>query len=219
VSFICRCRALRANISGKIVCGEELEGNRLRIALDLDGVLADLHSVLLEKFSRIAKRRITVDMISQWDAADKISPGLTASYESAWEEYNPEEITTYEQNVGILVDQIHKTAPIDIVTAHAETSRRGIGRWLELHHVPFDKLVLVGKGNGAHKLSIASNSDVFIDDNPNLAENAPSNILVFLYSQPWNQNFKPTLENSNVIRITSLGEVPPILAEVSKNYG
>jgi uncharacterized HAD superfamily protein len=189
----------------------------LRIALDLDGVLADLHSVLLEKFSRIAKRRITVGMISQWDAADKISPGLTSSYESAWEEYNPEEITPYEQNVGTLVDQIHKTAPIDIVTAHAETSREGIEHWLELHRVPFDKLVLVGKGNGAHKLSIVSNCNVFIDDNPKLAENAPSNILVFLYSQPWNQSLKLASENSNVIRISSLVEVPHILVEFSRN--
>jgi uncharacterized HAD superfamily protein len=196
---------------------EDWKESKLRIALDLDGVLADLHSVLLEKFSRIAKRRITVDMISQWDAADKISPGLTASYESAWEEYNPEEIATYEQNVGTLVDRIRKAAPVDIVTAHAETSQVGIGRWLELHRVPFDKLVLVGKGNGAHKLSMVNNCDVFIDDNPNLAENAPSNILVFLYSQPWNQNFKLAPENSNVIRISSLSEVPPILAEVSKN--
>lgn len=189
----------------------------MRVALDLDGVLADLHSVLLEKFSRIARRRITVDMISRWDAADRISPGLTSSYDSAWEEYNPEEIASYEQNVGNLVDRIHKTAPVDIVTAHAETSRVGIGRWLTLHRVPFDKLVLVGKGNGAHKLSIVSNYNVFIDDNPNLAENAPSNILVFLYSQPWNQHFKPTPENNNIIRIHSLGEVPPILVELSKN--
>jgi len=55
----------------------------LRVALDLDGVLADLHSVLLEKFSKVANRRITVDMITRWDIADSFQPDLTSSYYTA----------------------------------------------------------------------------------------------------------------------------------------
>lgn len=183
----------------------------LRIALDLDGVLADLHSVLLGKFSEVANRRITAEMITRWDIADSLKPGLASSYFSAWDDYEPERISPYEANVGLLVGRIREVAPVDIVTAHAESSRSNIERWLALKSVRYDRLVLVGKGNGSHKLTAVGEYRVFIDDNSNLGEKAPSNILVLLYSQPWNQQFYTPTKNRNVIRIQSLREVPEIL--------
>jgi 5'(3')-deoxyribonucleotidase len=185
----------------------------LRIALDLDGVLADLHSVLLKKFSQVANRQITADMITRWDIADSFKPGLTSSYFSAWDDHDPEQISPYEPNAGSFVCQIREVAAVDIVTAHLESSRRNIERWLALNHIPYDKLVLMGEANGSHKLSTAVEYDVFIDDNPNLAENAPSSILVFLYSQPWNQRVQ--ISDENVIRIHSLHEVPELLSRLS----
>lgn len=187
----------------------------MRIALDLDGVLADLHSVLLETFSKFANRRITADMITRWDIADSFKPGLTSSYSNAWDDYEPERITPYELDAGLSVGRIREAAQVDIVTAHAESSRRSIERWLSLNRIPHDNLVLAGKGNGVHKLSLAGNYDVFIDDNPNLAANAPSNILVLLYSQPWNQRVRELEANRNVIRIQSLREVPELLSQLS----
>jgi 5'(3')-deoxyribonucleotidase len=191
------------------------KGDSSRIALDLDGVLADLHSVLLEKFSKFANRRITADMITRWDIAENIKPGLASSYDTAWDDYRAEQISPYEANVGFLVDRIRRLALVDIVTAHAESSRSKIERWLTLNRVPYDRLVLVGKGDGSHKLSVIGEYDVFIDDNPNLAENAPSSILVLLYSQPWNQQVHTPNENRNVIRIHSLREVPELLGQLS----
>lgn len=190
----------------------------LRIALDLDGVLADLHSVLLEKFSQVANRRITADMITRWDIADSFKLGLTSSYFSAWDDYEPELISPYEPNAGLFVGRIREEVPVDIVTAHLESSRQRIERWLSLNHVPYDKLVLVGKGDGSHKLSTVSEHDVFIDDSPFLAENAPSSILVFLYSQPWNEQVHIPEGNPNVIRIHSLREVPELLNRLSIKF-
>lgn len=188
----------------------------MRVALDLDGVLADLHSVLLEKFSEAANRRITAEMITRWDIADSFKPGLTSSYFNAWDDYKPEQISPYEPDGGLSVGRIRERALVDIVTAHAESSRSRIEHWLALNHVPYDKLVLVGRGNGPHKLSVVSEYNVFIDDNPNLAEKASSSVLVFLYSQPWNQQFRIPSENRNVIRIHSLREVPELLGRLNQ---
>jgi uncharacterized HAD superfamily protein len=188
----------------------------LRVALDLDGVLADLHSVLLEKFSKVANRRITADMITRWDIADSFKPGLTSSYFNAWDDYRPEQISPYEPDAGFSVGRIRERALVDIVTAHAESSRSRIEHWLALNNVPYDELVLVGRGNGSHKLSVVSEYNVFIDDNPNLAEKAPSSVLVFLYSQPWNQQFHISTESRNVIRIHSLQEVPELVGRLNQ---
>jgi uncharacterized HAD superfamily protein len=186
----------------------------VRIALDLDGVLADLHSVLLEKFNEVANRRVTVDMITRWDKVNSFKPGLSSSYDSAWEDYDAEQITLYEPNVGLLVGRICEVAPVDIVTAHMESSRRNIERWLALNHVPYDKLVLVGSGDGLNKLTTVNGYDVFIDDNPNLAEKAPSSVFVFLYSQPWNQQVHILDGNRNIVRIHSLREAPELLHQI-----
>ena len=182
----------------------------MRIALDLDGVLADLHSVLLKKFSEVANRQITLDMITSWDTADKFKPGLSFSYYSAWEAYEPEQIKPCEANTGPLVEQIRKTALVDVVSGHGESSRRNIQRWLEINHVRYENLVLIGEriGKESHKLSLTRDYNVFIDDNPTLAEKAPSNVLVLLYSQPWNQLIHRSPGDDNVVRIRSLAEAP-----------
>ena len=177
-------------------------------------MLADLHSVLLEKFSKFANRRITADMITRWDIVDSFKPGLTSSYSNAWDDYEPERIAPYESDAGLFVSQIREVAPVDIVTAHADSSRRSIERWLSMNHIPYDNLVLAGKGNGVHKLSLASAYEIFIDDNPNLAANAPSSILVLLYSQPWNQGVRELEAHRNVIRIRSLREVRELVTQL-----
>ncbi len=182
-------------------------------------MLADLHSVLLEKFSQIANRRITPDMITRWDIADSFKPGLTSSYSNAWDDYEPDRIAPYESDAGFSIALIRKTAPVDIVTAHSEPSRKSIERWLSLNHIPYDGLVLVGKGNGVHKLTVAGAYDVFIDDNPNLAARAPSNIFIFLYSQPWNQLVSELQANRNIIRIRSLREVSELLHRLQTKFG
>ncbi len=191
----------------------------MRIALDLDGVLADLHSVLLEKFSQAANRKITADMITRWDIADSFKPGLTSSYSNAWDDYQPDRITPYESDAGLSVALIREDAPVDIVTAHSESSRKSIERWLLLNHIPYDSLVLVGKGNGVHKFTVAGDYDVFIDDNPNLAARAPSNIFIFLYSQPWNQSVIELQAKQNIIRIRSLREAPELLHQLQNKIG
>jgi hypothetical protein len=63
---------------------------------------------------------------------------------------------------------------------------------------------------------VVSEYNVFIDDNPNLAEKAPSSALVFLYSQPWNRQFHIPSENRNIIRIHSLREVPELLGRLNE---
>jgi uncharacterized HAD superfamily protein len=190
----------------------------LNVALDLDGVLADLHSVLLEKFSQVVNRRVTADMITRWDIAESFKPGLASSYDSAWEYYRAEQISSYEANVGLLVDQIRKSASVDIVTAHAESSRSNIERWLALNHVGYRKLMLVGEGDGTHKLSMSHQCNVFIDDNPNLAQKALKGTFVFLYSQPWNQQVRTSDRDSIVLRIHSLREVPELLDRISVGF-
>jgi hypothetical protein len=149
-------------------------------------------------------------MITSWHAADKFKAGLSLSYYTVWEDYEPEQIKPCEAHTGALVEKIRKTAPVDVVSAHGESSRRNIHRWLEINRVRYENLVLIGGriGKGSHKLSLTDEYNVFIDDNPALAEKAPSSVLVLLYSQPWNQQIQRPTSDTNVVRIRSLAEAP-----------
>lgn len=198
----------------------------LKVALDLDGVLANLHSVLLPHFSAKVGTPLLTSMITQWNWIGKYAgnDALNEDYFHVWEKFPVEAIEPYERNITFTTSYLKAIAKdVDVVTAHDENSEKPILKWLEINGLVYNELVLVGdsrKLNGMsrsvnatssadRKLSRTKTYDIFIDDNPSLAEKIPKGKTLLLYDQPWNRAVKGT---ESIIRISSLMDAASMIA-------
>ncbi|MBI4015909.1 MAG: hypothetical protein HY362_04290 [Candidatus Aenigmarchaeota archaeon] len=193
-----------------------------KLALDLDGTLADLHSVILPEVSAETGKVITANMITSWKAlaryTGKSSEGWR--YEQVWDKYKDrvEVIQPYERGLDRLTERLGKVAEVDIVTAHEEGSREPISEWLGLYGVKYRELVIVPLKSNKEELC---RHGIFVDDSDSLARRIQEKQRVrrvtgdqerllecFLYDQPYNRG----IENGNgVSRVRSLLEVVEIL--------
>lgn len=158
----------------------------LKIALDVDGVLADVIESWLEYNNKI-RNIIVKTQISEWDFwkdhnIDKYDfyNELSICWKS-WHKIPPTEdklsqATTKLANIGV----------VDIVTARDEFTHNYVKDWLKFHKVKYRDYIGVREGKEKSRLDY----DVFIDDSPNNASNMlEAGKSVILYTQPWNTSF------------------------------
>lgn len=176
----------------------------MKIALDLDGTLADIISAWLKRKGS----RLDYNYIHRWDFWKDL--GYTQSrfideLSKCWMEW--ESIRPLEDNIDLYVKALNEFGKVDIVTARDSKSITYAKRWLRYHGIKYDKLVLVKYGEDKAKLDY----DLFIDDSPlNVHAIAMVNKRALLYDQPWNRYVKfGTI--ARMSRIKSLREVLYIL--------
>ena len=195
-----------------------------KLALDLDGTMADLHSVILPEVSAETGKVITADMITGWSVLARYTgkPSEGWRYEEAWDRYRGrvEAIQPYERGLDRITERLGKVAQVDIVTAHEKKSREPIEKWLELQGIQYRGLVIVPIKS--HKEELCNHGG-FVDDNESLARRiaekqrarrvagAEGKVLeCFLYDQPYNRGIG---SGDGISRIRSLLEVAEILEE------
>ncbi len=176
----------------------------LKIALDVDGVLADVIESWLSYSNKI-RPVISKSQISEWDFwknhdIDKFD--FYSELSTCWRSWK--DIPPTESNIGLTTMQLSNLGTVDIVTARDESTHNDVKKWLKLHNVNFKNYVGVLEGIEKSKLDY----DVFIDDSPlnaqSMLENGKS---VILYSQPWNLSF----EDKRATRIYELKNAIPVI--------
>jgi len=171
----------------------------LKIALDVDGVLADvIESWLI--YSNKIRTSISKDEITNWDFWKKFKINRYDFYEelsTCWKNWNT--IPPTEDNLSIITENLSNFGQVDIVTARELSTDSFVKNWLNQHDITYHNYVSVIDGPMKADLDY----DVFIDDSPlNAIKFLERKKNVLLYSQPWNQN----ISNPNIQRIFTLSE-------------
>jgi 5'(3')-deoxyribonucleotidase len=171
----------------------------LKIALDVDGVLADvIESWLI--YSNKIRPVIFKDDITNWDFWKKFKINRYDFYEeltACWKNWNS--IPPTEDNLSIITQNLSNFGQVDIVTARELSTDSFVKSWLKLHDVTYQNYVSVIDGPMKADLDY----DIFIDDSPlNAIKFLKHKKNVLLYSQPWNQH----ISDPNIQRISTLSE-------------
>ncbi len=181
----------------------------MRIALDVDGVLADvIHCWLL--YNNKIRSTILKSEISEWDFWKNHNIQKFDFYTElslCWKSWK--DIPPTESNISDTTRKLSELGTVDIVTAREESTHDYVKNWLKFHDVSFKNYVGVLEGVEKAKLDY----DIFIDDSPlNAHSIIDQEKLVILYTQPWNTNF----DDSRVVRIRKLENAISIINKISE---
>jgi len=180
---------------------------RLKIALDVDGVLADVIKSWLSYNNKI-RPIISKSQISEWDFWKNHDINKFDFYNElsiCWKSW--ENIPPTENNIASATKQLSNIGTVDIVTARDDSTHDDVKKWLRLHNIDFNNYVGVLEGIEKSKLDY----DVFIDDSPlNAKSILEQGKSVILYSQPWNLSF----EDKRATRIHELKSAVSIIDNV-----
>jgi 5'(3')-deoxyribonucleotidase len=171
----------------------------MKIALDVDGVLADVIMSWLN-YSNSIRPEIAKHQITSWEFWNEFKIDRYDFYtelSSCWKNWMT--IPTTEKNLSSITKSLTDIGQVDIVTARERSTDSFVKSWLDHHNIEYDNYVSVIDGPMKADLDY----DVFIDDSPLNAEQfLKNNKKVILYSQPWNQH---VLENK-IHRVSNLLE-------------
>jgi len=172
----------------------------MKIALDVDGVLADVIKSWLS-YSNTIRPKISKHEITDWEFWKKFKINRFDFYEelsTCWKNWYS--IPPTEKNLSTITKNLSNLGQVDIVTAREKSTDSFVKNWLTHHNISYDNYVSVIDG----PMKAALDYDIFIDDSPlNAAKFLEYNKKVILYSQPWNEH----MSNNRIHRITNLSEV------------
>ena len=181
----------------------------MKIALDVDGVLADVIVSWLN-YSNSIRPSISKNQVTDWEFWKKfnINPfDFYSELSSCWK--NWQSIPTTQENLSDITKNLSTLGQVDIVTARERSTDSFVKNWLNYHDISYDNYISVI--NGPMKADL--DYDVFIDDSPlNAIKFLESNKKVILYSQPWNQQIEQAIlrigdiSNNGLSRISNLFE-------------
>ena len=176
----------------------------MKIALDVDGVLADVIVSWLN-YSNSIRPSISKNQITDWEfwKKFKIDPfDFYSELSSCWKNWKSIPVT--EKNLSLTTKNLSNFAQVDIVTAREISTNSFVKNWLNHHDISYDNYVSVIDGPMKADLDY----DVFIDDSPlNAVKFLENNKKVILYSQPWNKH----ISNNQLFRISKLSEAIEII--------
>ena len=185
----------------------------MKIALDVDGVLADIIFVWLDQYNNTHKKSITSDDIVQWDFWKEFGYDKYRFYEElshCWSRWI--DVPPMEQGITATVEKLHSVGVVDIVTARDASSTKYVKKWLEHNKIKYNDYVAVMRGSDKADLDY----DIFIDDSPrNVVRIASKGKNALLYDQPWNRS----IIDSKIVRIKKLEEAVNVISELPQRFG
>ena len=169
-----------------------------RIALDVDGVLADVMQAWLRMTNPGRLGPLSKSDMTGWDFWSRYGVkkrDFYAQLDACWNEWDS--LPPTEPDLARATEVLSRMGAVDIVTARSPATNRHVRMWLKLHNISYRRSVHVAAGHMKADLDY----DVFIDDSPVNAEAFLRNgKRVILYTQPWN---------------TTVADSPPRLVRVS----
>ena len=173
---------------------------KLKIAVDLDGVLAESMLVWCERANKEFGSRLRMEDLDSWAWWKKFPISKDDFYrilDESWDDW--QKIPPTEPGIAEKVAGIEKFGNLDIVTGRSKRTVEAARSWVDNQKIRYHRFVRVL----GWRDKVLLDYDVYIDDAPDLMpliSRSPTAWGV-LYERPWN---------------TSVGDMPKVLK--AKNW-
>jgi 5'(3')-deoxyribonucleotidase len=193
----------------------DMDSRRMvRVAVDVDGVLADIISVWLENYNRRVgnDKILTKESVYRWDYWKELGYKEYEFYEElagCWKEWRRVPLMEHDMPLHLrrLKSMVYR---VDIVSA--QMAKEQVRLWLEHNGIVYDEYVSVPRGRDKAYLDY----DVFIDDSPiNALSISSMGKYVILYDQPWNKHVNGS---KNIRRAYNIGDVVEYIINKEEDY-
>ena len=183
---------------------------RLKIAVDLDGVLAETMEAWCKHANEFLGTNLTLADLDTWASWRKLGISREQFFQfldEAWDDW--ESIPPTEPRLAEKVRKIARSGQIDVVTGRSKESVKSAKSWLAEQKIPYQRFVRVP----GWKDKIFLNYGVYIDDAPELMPLISRNPKIWgiLYSRPWNRTVP---ELRQVFRVESWTEIPKLVNQI-----
>ena len=182
----------------------------MRIAVDLDGVLADTMVTWCRILNSKRSMNVTVDSLVKWRAWEIAHVSKDEFYrilDKSWYEW--ENIPPTEEDLGRQVGRLNQFGLVDIVTGRSKETIRFARSWLKKYEIRYDSFVRTQSTNAKAELDY----DLFIDDSPDLMPLVASKVdgWAILYTRPWNRDASLL---PRVFRADKWDEIPKLVERI-----
>jgi len=185
----------------------------MRIAVDLDGVLADTMVAFCRILNERRSTQFTVESFTQWNAweiAHITKDEFFRTLDQAWFQWRT--IPATEESLADKVGLLRNFGKVDIVTGRSEETVPYANLWLKEHHISYDEFIRTDSTRAKVKL----NYGVYVDDSADLMSLIASRLdsSGILYSQPWNRRAP---DMPNIFRVKRWEEIPTVLQRLAES--
>jgi len=183
---------------------------KLKIAVDLDGVLAESMLVWCERANKEFGTRLRMEDIDSWSWWKRIPISKDDFYrilDESWDEWSA--IPATEPEIAEKVARIEKFGDLDIVTGRSKRTVEAARSWVDSQKVRYRSFVRVL----GWRDKILLDYDVYIDDAPDLMpliSRIPTAWGVF-YERTWNRSVG---DMPKVLKAKSWQQVPALLKRI-----
>ncbi len=165
----------------------------MRIAVDIDGVLLDIMVTYCEIFNKKNKTNYQKKDVKNWEFFKDWKISEQEAYEIFYEIYEDSMLVPFiDAKAPSIMKELNKIHEVYIVTARQPKYRIPILKKLSSHYVrrnvEYQELILLHPK--PYDIKLRKNFDIYIDDNPNLANPIKKlkGRILLLFDQPWNQH-------------------------------
>lgn len=182
----------------------------MKIAIDLDGVLAESMVVWCELANKEFGTQLKMEDLDTWASWRKFAISKNDFYrllDESWEDW--EQIPPTEPSIADKVSKIQRFGDLDVVTGRSKVTEEAARKWIDRQKIPYNQFVRVPGWREKADLGY----DVFIDDAPDLMPLISRGLLswAILYDRPWNRNVH---EMRKVVRAKSWTKIPGLLERI-----
>ena len=185
---------------------------KLRIAVDLDGVLAESMLVWCERANKEFGTRLKMKDIDSWSWWKRLPITKDDFYrilDESWNEWQA--IPPTEPEIAEKVARIEKFGDLDIVTGRSRRTVEAAISWVDSQKIRYERFVRVL----GWRDKILLDYDVYIDDAPDLMPLISRSPTAWgiLYERPWNKNVG---DMPKVLKAKSWRQAPALLKKIQQ---
>ncbi len=185
----------------------------MKIAVDLDGVLAETMVAWCKKANEELGTHLAMEDLDSWVSWKKAGVTRDDFYrmlDETWDTW--EDIPPTEPNIAKKVARIRVFGNVDIVTGRSKRTVEAARNWLASQKISFRSFVRVL----GWRDKVFLNYDVYIDDAPELMPLVSRGGVAWgiLYDRPWNRDVTTM---ARVVRARSWDKIPRLLKKIQES--